>query len=49
MKKKSSTYDQAIQWSGGGGNALMAWPLVEEPFFAASLIHKIHIQFLEGI
>jgi len=25
---------------GGGGKALMAWPLVEELFFAASLKEK---------
>ena len=27
--------------SDGGGKALMAWPLVEEFFFAASLINRI--------
>ena len=31
----------AIKLEGGGGKALMAWPLVEELFFAASLIVKL--------
>ena len=26
-----------IEFEGGGGKALMAWPLVDELFFAASL------------
>ena len=30
----------AIKLEGGGGKALMAWPLVEELVFAATLIHK---------
>ena len=37
--KTKKKIPMAIKLEGGGGKALMAWPLVEELFFAASLTH----------
>ena len=39
MNKKK--VPMAIKLEGGGGKVLMAWPLVEDFFFAASLSHYV--------
>ena len=35
----------AINLEGGGGKALMAWPLVEELFFSASHTLDIYVDW----
>jgi hypothetical protein len=47
FKKKKKKVPMAIKLEGGGGKALVVWPLVDELFFAASLspFHKKKIYF----